>query len=121
MTFGLLLSAAGGAGFLLTGRGLLLKVFCLEVLLLGVATELAVGLAELGLAPSPVLVAVAAIASAYLVYFCHASGHGAAASLAAAFCGALVGVQDLGHARASPPCGPRRLSRSPAPRGCRGP
>lgn len=60
MTFGLLVSLAGGAGFLLSGRGLLLKVFCLEVLLLGVAAALAVGLAEAGLAASPVLVAVAA-------------------------------------------------------------
>jgi UDP-GlcNAc:undecaprenyl-phosphate GlcNAc-1-phosphate transferase len=34
---------------------------------------------------------VAVIASAYLVYFCHASGQHAAAALAAAFCGAVVG------------------------------
>jgi UDP-GlcNAc:undecaprenyl-phosphate GlcNAc-1-phosphate transferase len=34
---------------------------------------------------------VAAIASAYLVYFCHASGQHAAAALAATFCGAVVG------------------------------
>ena len=33
---------------------------------------------------------MAAIASAYLVYFCHASGQYAAAALAAAFCGAVV-------------------------------
>ena len=33
---------------------------------------------------------VAAIASAYLVYFCHASGQYEAATLAAAFCGAVV-------------------------------
>ncbi len=34
---------------------------------------------------------VAAIASAYLVYFCHASGQHEAAALSAIFCGAVVG------------------------------
>jgi UDP-GlcNAc:undecaprenyl-phosphate GlcNAc-1-phosphate transferase len=34
---------------------------------------------------------VAAISSAYLVYFCHASGQASSASLAAAFCGAVGG------------------------------
>jgi len=34
---------------------------------------------------------VAAIASAYLVYFCHASGQYAEAALAAAFCGSVLG------------------------------
>jgi UDP-GlcNAc:undecaprenyl-phosphate GlcNAc-1-phosphate transferase len=34
---------------------------------------------------------VAAIASAYLVYFCHAGGHQSAAALAAAFSGAVIG------------------------------
>jgi UDP-GlcNAc:undecaprenyl-phosphate GlcNAc-1-phosphate transferase len=34
---------------------------------------------------------VAAIAASYLVYFCHSTGQPAAATLAAAFCGALVG------------------------------
>jgi UDP-GlcNAc:undecaprenyl-phosphate GlcNAc-1-phosphate transferase len=34
---------------------------------------------------------IAAIASAYLVYFCHSAGQPAAASLAAAFSGAIVG------------------------------
>lgn len=43
MTFGTLLALAGAAGFTLTGGSLLGKVFCLEVMLLGVNALLIAG------------------------------------------------------------------------------
>ena len=48
MTAALLLSLAGAGGFLVAGRGLLLTVFCLEVLLLGLALLLALASLEGG-------------------------------------------------------------------------
>ena len=43
MTFGALLALVGAAGFTLTGGSLLGKVFCLEVMLLGVNAALLAG------------------------------------------------------------------------------
>jgi NADH-ubiquinone oxidoreductase chain 4L len=40
MTFGLALTGIGAAGFTLTGSSLLGKIFCLEVMLLGVNSAL---------------------------------------------------------------------------------